>query len=158
MELFDNKENKHPYRDLREECFKWIKLLFNVVSVTDENAHLHLQKFLAPNEGSIVNDEECRSYIISQVVEKAKYSFPKLSIEMFFSLYKSLNIWPNAVSLSYHPPIYSCMHCPFYLFSTIIHSSIYLFQSLSIHPSIYSISTPLFILPSVLHPSIHFFI
>ena len=130
IELWNHKKKQEdpPYQELRDECIHWIQLLLSVVCVTEENAHLHLQRFLAPEEGSIVNDKKCQKYIISQVVKETKNNFPKLSIQMFFALYKSFKIWPIKVSLDYHSTIYSSMHCPFYLFSTIIHSSIYLFQ------------------------------
>ena len=151
IELWNHKERQEgpSYQVLRDECIHWIKLLLSVVRVTKKNAHLHLQKFLAPEEGSIINDKKCQKYIMSYIMKKTKKNFPKLSIQMFFALYKSFKIWPITVSLNYHSPICSSMHCPFYLFSTITHSSIYLFLTI-IHSSIY-------IFQSNIHSSIYVF-
>ena len=156
MELWNHKERQEgpPYQKLRDECIHWIKLLLSVVCVTEKNAHLHLQKFLAPVEGSIIKDKKCQKYIMSHVMKKTINKFPKLSIQMFFALYKSFKIWPITVSLNYHSPICSSMHCPFYLFSTITHSSIYLFStiihsSMYIFQSIHSSINALSILPAV---------
>ena len=86
------------YEDFRGECFKWMKLLLGTVRVTEPNAHLLLKKFLAPKRGSVIADNNFRSHIVRLILEETENSFPYLTVQMFFLLYKSLRIWPITVS------------------------------------------------------------
>ena len=99
-ELWNRKGwHKGPqHKDFRDECFNWMKLLLSTVRVTEPNAHLLLKKFLAPKRGSVVADNNFRNHIVRLILEETKNSFPNLTVQMFFLLYKSFRIWPITVS------------------------------------------------------------
>ena len=72
-------------------------LLLGAVRLTDPNAAQLLKKFLAPKRGSIIADKEYRGSIVQLIVEETRKSFPELSIQRFFPLYKAYRIWPIPV-------------------------------------------------------------
>ena len=82
------------HKDFHNECLKWLKLLLKTVKVTDPSAPQLLKKFLAQRRHSIVADQEFRKNIIKQILEDTCNSFPLLSIQLFFNLYKTFCIWP----------------------------------------------------------------
>ena len=82
------------HKDFRNECLQWLKLLLKTVKVTDPSAHQLLEKFLAQSHHGIVADQEFRNNIVKQILEDTRNSFPSLSIQSFFTLYKTFNIWP----------------------------------------------------------------
>ena len=82
------------HKDFRNECLKWLKLLLQTVKVTDPSAPQLLKKFLAQRRHSVVADQEFRYNIVKQILEDTRKSFSSLSIQLFFTLYKSFRIWP----------------------------------------------------------------
>ena len=91
-----NKGEQH--NDFRAECLKWMMLLLGIVRMTDPNASQLLKKFLAPKRGSVIADKDFRSHIVQVILEETRKSFPNLTIQLFFPLYKAYRIWPIPVS------------------------------------------------------------
>ena len=88
----------------KNECCNWMLLLLQTFHIIDASAPLLLKKFLEPKKGSILTDEYVCNFITNKILEKAKQSFPVLTIEVFFPLFKTHPIWPLSVS----QPFESC--------------------------------------------------
>ena len=107
-----NKGEQHS--DFRVEILKWLKLLLSVVKLTDPNAPSLLKKFLGMNRNSIVTDPEFRKSVTDQILHDARKNFHILSIQQFFTLYKSFRIWPlNVNEYNYKSYCVVCktIHC-----------------------------------------------
>ena len=91
-----NEGNSHDA--FKHECCNWMLLLLRTFHINDASAPLLLKKFLEPKKGSILTDEYFHNFITNKILEKAKQSFPVLTIEVFFPLFKAYTIWPLSVS------------------------------------------------------------
>ena len=99
------------HEEFRDRCLKWIKLLLDTVRVIEPDACLNFKKFLNPKKrGSVIADKTFRNDIVRQILEEIRKSFPKLTVSMFFALYKELKIYPIAVSLTMYASIYTSIH------------------------------------------------
>ena len=102
-------QSGESHKDFRNVCYKWLSLLLGTVRPSDPNASVLLKRFFAQRRNSIVSDSEFRQQMTKQVLEETRKNFPDLTIQMFFSLFKTFCIWPLSVSLE----TYKCL---FYLF------------------------------------------
>ena len=99
VELRKKKEwNKQKHDEtFRAECFRWIVLMFSTINLTDQIAPELLGKFLFPNKGSILSDRRFREDVVRMILEKVEENFQKLTVYLFFPLFKKDRIWPQLV-------------------------------------------------------------
>ena len=90
-----NKGDKH--QNFIHECLNWMLLLLKTFSMTDANAPLFLKKFFVPKTGSMMADSYFQNRIADAVLEKTRFNFHLLTIQVFFPLLNAHAIWSISV-------------------------------------------------------------